>query len=526
MKRNRIVIVGSALRVVSLTLTMLVGFYLMPFLVHRLGDRMFGYWALIGAMLGYYGILDLGITPAVQFQIAKAIGKGDTEAPNRALSTAVVAFAGLGLIALVITVVVALCCPLFVKNASDIGVFRWVLVILGIGFAFGFPGRAFMGAVYAHLRIDLNSSVSIVVLILRTVLTVFVIMRGKGLVGLALVSLMSDVLTYIANYLILRRIQPGLRISIALADKSMFKELLHYGGYSVVIQVGDQLRFAVDSWMVAAFVGVGAVAHYAIGSRLSNYFLIFMISTVGVLSPWFSQLLGSQDLGGIRKMLAMGTKVATVLSTVIACSFVFYGRAFISRWMGPSYVDAYWPSVILIAAIFCDVAQQPSVAYLLGVSRHRYLAYQTLAEGVANLALSMYWARHYGMAGVAMGTLVPMIVAKIFLQPAYVCRSMGAPLLDYYVTVFAKSAMVPAVCAFAIWRFLFRGFDFTSLGQVCGIVLLQACVCAVVSLFFVFDGEDRSRLLSRLWPQRTARVESAAAAALGGLKPVQSGKPE
>ena len=56
----------------------------MPFLVHGLGDRMYGYWALVGAVLGYYGILDLGISPAVSFQLAKAIGEGDSESPNRA----------------------------------------------------------------------------------------------------------------------------------------------------------------------------------------------------------------------------------------------------------------------------------------------------------------------------------------------------------------------------------------------------------------------------------------------------------
>ena len=207
----------------------------------------------------------------------------------------------------------------------------------------------------------------------------------------------------------------GLRISVGLADRATLKELLHYGGYSVVIQVGDQLRFAVDSWMVAVFVGVGAVAHYVIGSRLSSYFLIFIISTIGFLSPWFSQLLGGQDFSGIRKMLDVGTRCAASLSTIIACSFFLYGRAFISTWMGGSYTDAYWPSAILVLAIYCDVAQQPSVAYLLGVFRHRYLAIQTLSEGIANLILSMYWARQYGMVGVAMGTLVPMVVAKAVL---------------------------------------------------------------------------------------------------------------
>lgn len=513
-ERHRIVALGSVLRVVGLVATTLAGFFLMPFLVHRLGDRMYGYWALVGAVLGYYGILDLGITPAVQFQVAKAIGKGDTESPNRALSTALVAFAGLGLIALAITVVVAACCPLFIKNASDAGLFRAVLVIMGVGFALGFPGRAFMGAVYAHLRIDLGSAVSILVLIIRTSLIVVVILAGWGLIALAMVSLLSDVTTYFANYLILHKIQKGLRISVSLADKGMFKELFDYGRYSVVIQVGDQLRFSVDSWMVAVFVGISAVAHYAIASRLSSYFLMFMISVVGVLSPWFTQLLGGRDFNGIRKMLALGTRVAAALSTIVACSFVLYGRVFIAKWMGPNYVDAYWPSVILIAAVFCDVAQQPSVAYLLGVSQHRYLAYQTLAEGAANLVLSIYWARSYGMIGVAMGTLVPMVVAKLFLQPAYVCRSAGIPLTNYYTKMLGVSVIIPALCSFVIWVSFLKKLDLPNLAVVCLVIALQALICAVVAFYFVFESEDRRRVLNKLWPRRRAEQVTAASASV------------
>jgi O-antigen/teichoic acid export membrane protein len=508
-KQHRILLLGSALGIASVVAATGVGFFLMPFLVHALGDRMYGYWALVGTLLGYYGILDLGITPAVQFQVAKAIGQGDGESPNRTLSTAVVVCAGLGLIALAITIVVAVCCPLFIANAGDVRLFRTVVIIVGVGFALGFPGRALMGGVHGHLRNDLIALVAILGLIFRTSLIVAALLKGKGIIGLALVSLLTESAMYLAYYLILRRIQKGLHISFALADKNVFKELLHYGGYSVVIRVGDQLRLAVDAWMVAAFVGLGAVAHYTIGSRLSGYFLSFILSAVGLLQSWFSQLLGSRDYVGIRKTLTLGTRVAAALSTIVMVSFVLYGRAFISEWMGPFYADAYRPSAILMAALFCDLAQQPSVTYLNGVSRNRYLAFQTLGEGVANLLLSMYWARPYGMIGVALGTLVPMVAAKVFLQPAYVCRHAGIPLRWYYVNVLGKSAVVPALLGLVMWRLLFHNLHVLGLSRVCAIIALQASLCALGAFFLVLDREDRHRVLSKVWSGYKPKREPA-----------------
>jgi O-antigen/teichoic acid export membrane protein len=512
MNKHRIVLIGSALSVVSMGATVAVGFFLMPFLVHRLGDRMYGYWTLVGALLGYYGVLDLGITPAVSFQIAKAIGEENGDSPNRVLSTAVVAFTILGGIILVLTGIVAAICPHFIASASDARIFRAVLLIMGVSWAVGFPGRAILGAVGAHLRSDLGSWVTIGTLAVRTGLTVWVILAGDGLVALALVSLLSSAATFLANYLILRRIQKGLRISLALAEKRIFRELFRYGRYTVITQVGDQLRFAVDSWMVVAFVGIAAVAHYAIASRLSNYFLTLILSAAGVLVPVYSQLLGGKNDRGIRTLLSLGTRVTAGLSTIIVGSFALYGRAFIGAWMGARYEDAYWPSLILIAAMFCDLAQYPSVSYLQGVFKHRYLAYQTIAEGVANLGLSIYWARSYGMIGVAMGTLVPMFIAKIILQPAYVCRAAGVPLAKYYIRDFGGGIAAPALCCVGMWALVFRRMELSNLWVVCTVVALQGVICAVAAFYLVVGAQDRQSLLAKVWPKRGLAGQAATSA--------------
>jgi O-antigen/teichoic acid export membrane protein len=512
MKKHRAVLMGSALNVAGFGASVLVGFFLMPFVVHRLGDRMFGYWSLVGALLGYYGVLDLGITPAVSFHMAKALGEGNEESQNRTLSAAVAGLAAIGLAVLLIAIVLGAVCPFFITAASDARVFRVVLLITGLGCAFGFPGRAFQAGLYAHLRNDLIAVVNAVVLMLRTGLVVWAILSGWGIVGLAVVSFITDALTYVACYFILRRIQRGLRISFSLVDRKALKELFNYGQYSMVMRIGDQLRFAVDGWVVAAFVGVAAVAHYAIASRISSYYLTVMLNAVGLLPPWFSQMLGSGNDGGIRRLVSFSTRIAAALSTVIACSFIFYGRAFIEQWMGIRYVDAYWPALILMLALYCDLAQQPSVSYLLGVSKHRYLAIQTLLEGVANLALSIYWARSYGMIGVAMGTLVPMFVAKVLLQPVYVCRSVGISLTKYYVKDLGAGILAPAACATVLWAFL-RNVHFSSLAGVALVIALQAAVGCMATFLFVFGAGDRQTIVRAIW-KRPATEGNAAAVEL------------
>src|SRR5579864_2748899 len=120
--------------------TVVVGFLLMPFLVHHLGDRTYGYWALVGAILGYYGVLDFGIVTAVEWHVAKAIGEKDPTTANRAISTAFYTFAALGAVILLITIILAGMAHIFVAAPSDAALFQKVVLITGIGFATGFPG--------------------------------------------------------------------------------------------------------------------------------------------------------------------------------------------------------------------------------------------------------------------------------------------------------------------------------------------------------------------------------------------------
>ena len=68
---------GSALRIVNLVGSAVASFFLMPFIVHHLGDRVYGFWSLTAAFVGYYNLLDLGLSSAISQYMCVALGKKD-----------------------------------------------------------------------------------------------------------------------------------------------------------------------------------------------------------------------------------------------------------------------------------------------------------------------------------------------------------------------------------------------------------------------------------------------------------------
>jgi O-antigen/teichoic acid export membrane protein len=498
MEHLRKVIHGSGLRVVGMALTIVTGFLLMPFLVHRLGDRTYGYWALVGAILGYYGVLDFGIVTAVEWHVAKAIGEKDATAANRALSTSFFVFAALGSIILLVTIVLAALAHLFIAVPSDAALFRKVILITGLGFAIGFPGRAFLGALSAHLRWDLISITNQSALLLRTGLIVAVIEAGGGLVALATVSVLTDILVFLAFYAALRRIQDQFELSFSLASVKTLKGLLPYSLFTFIIKMNDQLRLYIDPVVVTAFVGVGAVTHYAIGQRLSLAFRDSMIALLGMLAPWFGRLFGSKDYGAIKKVLEFGTRVSVSVATAITCLLLLYGRQFIEDWMGKSYLDAYWVLFFLVSAAFFEVSQFPSMSYLYGVSRHRFLAYITLVEAALNVALSLYLVRIIGIAGVALGTTIPCLAIRLFVQPVYVCRHVGISLMHYYLALFGRAFFATALGVLLPWALVFRWIRHPKLPLLFAMIACQCVIAILTACALALRKEERATLFEML----------------------------
>ena len=75
MSRGVKLIRGSAVKITNFVLSIAISFYLMPFLIRSLGDSTYGIWTLVGEFLGYYGLMDIGLSSAVSRFISRAVGR-------------------------------------------------------------------------------------------------------------------------------------------------------------------------------------------------------------------------------------------------------------------------------------------------------------------------------------------------------------------------------------------------------------------------------------------------------------------
>jgi O-antigen/teichoic acid export membrane protein len=483
---------GAALRVTSLVVSTGVALSLTPFVVHTIGDHHYGLWTIVTALSGYYALLDLGLSGAVTRHVAGALSRHDSDECNQMASTSLAMYFAVGVGVVLVSGAVSALAFLLLHNPTELANFRILVLIVGAGFGISIPMRVFFGILNASLRFDVSATLEIFSTLLRALLTVTFLRLGFGILALGWISFATALLVLIMAALACRTFVPTVNFEVKFCNRVAAKKLLSYGSISLIAQVADLLRYQMDGFIVAGFVGLAAVTHYNIGSSMATYFTGFMAACSGMLAPVFSHLESRDDEAKMKKVLYFSTKVLVALASFVAFGMIAWGKAFIARWMGFSYQDSYPVMVVLTLGLLVGIWQSSSLQLLFGVSKHGFFALFNSIEGFANLILSLILVRHYGILGVALGTMVPMMITKLCIQPWYFCKAAKLELLEYW-SLLGKAIMATAV-SLLLPALLSLRFALPNYGVLALIAVASVFCFAPVVLFLLFSREERQTL--------------------------------
>ena len=485
---------SSFFRVFNLVATILVTFFMMPFVIGSIGDRWYGLWILAGSFTGYFGFLDLGLSTANERFISRALGTGDMEEVNRVFNTCFFLFLIAGIVTIVASVAIAAVTQYVVDDPNDVYVFRFIILAVGIAMAVSFPVRTYEGVLYAHVKFYVVNIIDTLKLILRTFLLVYFLSRGYGLLTLAIISLSSEILQHMAIVLYVTKRFPEVELRFSAFTRERVGALFGYSVYSFISNVADKLKYHLDAFVITGALGLAMVTHYNIGSRIASYYLLLITAATALVMPIFSTFEGLGDYDQIREKFLFFTKLNTILSVFLGGSILIYGRAFIMRWMGTEYLDSYDVLVALMVGAVVTTVQITSKSLLYGLSKHRMYAFIVIVEGAANLILSLILVQRYGIVGVALGTTIPAVIVNLFILPAYANRVIDMPLWKYAKVVLA-AVLVGGAVHLLSWLAV-RNFLMMSYSRIAILGAATSIVFILVNAFVLLSRDERKHFRS------------------------------
>src|ERR1700740_2199712 len=72
----------------ALAVSTAIGFFLAPYIVHRLGNVAYGVWVLVASLSAYMGLLNFGLRGAVMRYVSKGNAQGNHAEAQEAVSAA------------------------------------------------------------------------------------------------------------------------------------------------------------------------------------------------------------------------------------------------------------------------------------------------------------------------------------------------------------------------------------------------------------------------------------------------------
>lgn len=418
----------------ALAIAILIGFLLTPYIISHLGKTGYGIWTLIASIIGYYGILDLGITSAITRYVARYAAQNNYKALIETICTSLAVFCVVGLVIVGFSFAVAGPLSRFFNVSTDyIEKFRQIVWLLGLATGLGFPGNLFGAVIRAHERFVAANLIIVIITIIRASLIVLFLSNGFGLVGIAFSHLISAIIMIVLNYTICKILFSYFRLHLKAVSWSMFRLLLGFGVATTVWSLADIMRFNLDSFVIAKWINFPSVAVYGVAALLIRYFLQFIAQgTHVVFTPRFSSLDGEGKRDHLQQLFLKSLSVASFLSFAVGTLIIIFGKQFIALWIGIDFLGAVPVLWVLTLSYSIAFAQAPSISLVYALKKHYLFAEVSIIEGIANVALSIYLAPRYGILGVAIGTAVPMLLIKLFLQPIYVSRIVGVSFVSYW----------------------------------------------------------------------------------------------
>lgn len=426
---------SSILQTVNFIVTLAVSFFMTPFLIGQLGEYHYGIWILIGSIVSYFSLSEAGVGSAVQNELSLCAGKGDREGFLGAFSNGLVLHLG---VSLIVGFVTALSVVVVLAGGDLFREYRLIAMLLAISgttLAISYLFLPYGSVLISQVRLDVTAAIAIASTLGTALLTVLVVSRGFGLLGMALAGLSVSLG---ANLLILvcaSRTFPGIRFSRDMVTAKGLKAMVRYGAKTLMIQISDILRFRCDEVVVGSLISIPKVTYYNVANRLATISNEISMKSLAVLNPLFARYAGSADKERLQGLFVLSIKWSGALSAAVFAALVFLGKDFLGLWLGVSFYDSFAPMLLLSAALLVGRMQAPAVSLFYATNTHHYFVYMSLIEGIANLGLSILLVLQFGMGivGVALGTLIPIVVVKVFVQPHLVARVMGFTVGFYYL---------------------------------------------------------------------------------------------
>lgn len=399
----------------STVFPMFIGLIAVPFLIDHVGVERFGIISIAWMVIGYFGLLDMGLGRALTQRVAYRLGEKKTQNMKRMVVDSLV-------IVLVLSLVASLICFLFsgyvvenIFNVSEqyVSEAKAGIVWVALTIPFAIMSTALVGVLegfqcFGRIAV-VKAPLSLMMFLMPLAVSFYSSSLDDILLSLFFVRGLGCLLFGLFVYRVIIG-YPGFESS-----REELKRLFQYGGWMTITNIASPVMEYFDRFYIASVLSTAVVAYYTTPVDFLVKVLLVPLAILAVMFPSFATKWSSSPDAAILDFKKSVLLVA-LLMTPFCIVVIVFAKPGLTLWIDGEFAEnSYRIAQIIAAGIFFNAMAMVPYAFLQGIGSARLTAFCHLLE-LPVYAFSLFFLLgHFGLVGAAIAWAGRVIVDSALL---------------------------------------------------------------------------------------------------------------
>ncbi|MCX2473226.1 oligosaccharide flippase family protein [Pedobacter sp. MC2016-05] len=454
--------------IILFLLNSVIGIWMPPFLIARLGVGAYGLIPLATSLIGYVSIITVAINGSLSRFLSIDVNSKDYEQANRTFNTASTSLGLMFLVLLPIVVMFSLQVSRFISVPSELGYGVNILFLCaGASFTLSSFSSIFNTSGYIANRLDLVNRVSVISTYVRVALVLIIfLLINVSLEGYGISLLVASITSSCYSYYIFKKYTPFIKIDIKLFDIKILKSLMSMGWWLMIIQLGSILFLQIDLIVINKLLGADSAGKYSVLLQWSNMIRMLSLMLSGALGPLILNLYAKKHTDQMIKLTKLSNKLLTLFITCIVLTLCIFSKYLLNLWVGPEFSNMSYLFILMLLPLPLNLGVLPLFLLNRAYNRVRLPGIVTCCMGVANFLIALFFVKYtnLGMYGVAAASGIVLTLKNFIFMPIYTAKTIGIKYTSFYGASISSFllVMLGAIIGFAYWTY-FDAFTWVSL---------------------------------------------------------------
>ena len=411
---------GSVISYALIIINIILGLVYTPWILKTVGSSDYGLYTLASSLISLF-LLDFGMSAAVTRFISNYRAQNNQEEIDAFVSLALRFY-------------IAICCGLTVVLAgvfiniekiysnlttSEISNFKIVFLITAFFVIICFPVNICNGILNAYEQYIWLKGSDVLNKLGTVLATIIALLLHGGIISLVFINGFFNFITLIVKCAIVAKKTP-VHVSSSSRGKIGFKEIFSFSAWTTVNSLSQQMVFNLIPSILEMVLNTFAITLYGFANVIEGYVFNITQAINGLFMPQVSRIVVNDK--DARKVLPLMIKVGRINQSVISLLIIgltVLGKEFVHLWVGDEYSLLYYCILFLTIPYFISASQQIAGTSIIVLNKVKYSAIICLSTGIANLIISYFIAKQFGVVGVCATIGTIFIIRTVAMNLVY-----------------------------------------------------------------------------------------------------------